>query len=142
MRKGSKHSLESRLKMSESLKGRVVSEKTKEKIRKGRIGKSLSEETKKKISIAQKNLPPEKRENINNGIRYKRYTEEYGKKLSDTKLGEVNPQAKLTEEKVRHIKFLWKKGTDSTTVLGNMFNISRQAVADIVYGRTWKHIDE
>lgn len=103
--------------------------------------KKMTEETKLKISLSQKNLSREKRERINYGIRNNRYTKEYAKKLSDTKLGETNPQAKLTEEKVILIKQLWKTGRYTTTTLGEKFNMSRQSINDIVRNRTWKHIN-
>lgn len=58
---GSKHSEETRKKISESMKGnknskigRKLSEETKEKIRQANIGKSMTEETKRKISETQK----------------------------------------------------------------------------------------
>jgi len=93
-----------------------------------------------KISIAQKNLSSEKHENIVRGMRTKRYTKEYAKKLSDTKLGEINPQHKLKSDQVRRIKRLWSTGNYSAIRLGEQFGVKRQTITDIVYGRTWKHI--
>jgi hypothetical protein len=98
------------------------------------------ESTKLKISNAQKNLSPEKRERILRGQRENRYTAEYAKKLSDTKLGEVNPQHKLKTEQVMEIKKLWETKEYTTTSLGEKFGVKRQTIADIVYGRTWKHV--
>lgn len=100
----------------------------------------FTDKTKIKISIAQKNLSIEKRESITKGARENRYTKEYAKKLSDTKLGEINPQHKLKTEQVIEIKKLWATGIYTTTYLGEKFKISRQSIADIVYGRTWKHL--
>ncbi len=97
--------------------------------------------TKEKISLAQKNLSPEKRQNITNGRREIGSCEQYIKKLSDTKSGELNPQHKLKAEQVIEIKRLWATNIYTTASLGEMFNISRQSIADIVYGRTWKHIE-
>jgi len=54
IRYGSRHSEESKDKMSESAKGRKHSEETKDKIRLVRIGCKHSEETKKKIGEANK----------------------------------------------------------------------------------------
>jgi hypothetical protein len=104
--------------------------------------KKMTDETKRKISEAQKNLSDEKRERINYGIRNNRYSEAYAQKLSFSKIGETNPQSKLTEDKVIKIKELWNTGYYSTTVLGGKFGVSRQSIADIVYGRTWKYLDK
>lgn len=94
--------------------------------------------TRKKMSIAHKNMSKEKRDRITKGSRENRYCEEYAKKLSDTKLGEVNPNHKLREEQVKEIKKLWTTNNYSTTILGEKFGVKRQTIADIVYGRTWK----
>lgn len=105
-------------------------------------GKNLPtrEMSKVKMSIAHKNLSVEKRKRINKGIRENRYCKEYAKKLSDTKLGESNPQHKLKVEQVIEIKKLWVTGVYTTATLGEKYKISRQSIADIIYGRTWKSI--
>ena len=51
--------------------------------------------------------------------------------------GEKTWSAKITTEIASQIKQLKDK---PTKVLAAMFGISRQSVADIVYGRTWKHV--
>lgn len=83
MKEAHKVSEETKLKISETNKGRLFSEETKQKIskaNKGHIGwnkgKKHSEETKKKISESHK------KENL---------SKEYRKKLSETKKGEKNP---------------------------------------------------
>lgn len=96
--------------------------------------------TRKRISEAQKNLPKYKRDYITKGAREHRYCEEYAKKLSDTKLGEINPQHKLKSEQVIEIRRLWATGNYSCVVLGEKFGVKRQTITDIVYGRTWKHL--
>lgn len=100
----------------------------------------ITDKNRNNLSISHKNLSLEKREKIRYGQRHNRYSEDYAKKLSDTKLGEINPQHKLKTEQVIEIKRLWATGHYSTTSLGEKFNISRQSVADIVYGRTWLHV--
>lgn len=106
----------------------------------GRI--PVSEDTCKKISIAQLNLSKEKRENIIIGIRENRYCEEYAKKLSETKIGESNPNHKLKAEQVIKIRNLWVTGNYSCIKLQDMFGVKRQTISDIVYNRTWKHLNE
>lgn len=96
--------------------------------------------TKERISLAQKNLSTEKRQNITNGTRRIRNCKQYIKKLSDTKAGELNPQHKLKAEQVVEIRRLWTTKIYTTTTLGEKFGVGRQTIADIVYGRTWKHI--
>jgi hypothetical protein len=54
--------------------------------------------------------------------------------------GERNPMSILTEDKVLKIKKLSKNKQLTNTQLATRFSISRQAIVDIVYGRTWKHI--
>jgi len=76
------------------------------------------------------------------GQRNNRYTPEYGKKLSESQTGEKNTMVKLTEKKVIKIRQLYVTGDYSCAVLGEMFDISRQAVTDIVKERTWKHLLE
>ena len=50
--------------------------------------------------------------------------------------GSKCPNSKITEPIAAQIKILKKP----TKVMAEMFGISRQSVADIVYGRTWKHV--
>ena len=52
----------------------------------------------------------------------------YGKKV---------PAANITDEIAAKIKLL---KSEPTSVLASMFGISRQSVADIIFGRTWKHV--
>lgn len=51
--------------------------------------------------------------------------------------GEEAPHAKLTEESVRQIKGLPER---RSAEVAQLFNISRQSIADIRAGRTWKHV--
>lgn len=54
MKKGTKHTKETKLKMRSKALGRIVSIETRNKIRTSRIGKTLSEESKKKVSESKK----------------------------------------------------------------------------------------
>lgn len=51
--------------------------------------------------------------------------------------GVMLPVAKINDQIARTIKTMSDK---STAAIGEMFGISRQSVADIRYGRTWKHV--
>lgn len=87
-----------------------------------------------------KNLSEEKWNNIKNGIRTNRYTEEYGKKLSDSQLGELNSSAKLKNEDIPKIRLMRTQG-HSAIEIGGSFGVSRQTINDIIAGRTWKHLE-
>lgn len=97
-------------------------------------------EYKQRHSETIKNLSPEKWDRIRYGIRNNRYTKEYGEKLSKQKQGELNYSAKLKEEQVIDIRRKWETGNYTTTTLGELYNVKRQTIADIVYNRTWKHL--
>jgi len=50
--------------------------------------------------------------------------------------GEKNSQARLTEEKARHIK----SSSESTTSLAKKFGVSLSIVSEIRHGKKWKHL--
>lgn len=107
-----------------------------------RIGKKATEETKKKMSLAHKGkkLSIEASYNIKQGIIEKRYTEAYAKKLSDTKLGEINPQAILTKEKVVEIRKKYIPYEYSAQMLADEYGVHASTIKDIIKNRTWKHV--
>jgi hypothetical protein len=88
--KGKTHTLESRIKMSEALKGKPAPNKggkmpafQKKKISDAHKGKKLSDETKKKMSEAR---------------RGKKLSDETKKKMSEARRGKLNPMAGKTGE--------------------------------------------
>lgn len=86
-----------------------------------------------------KNLSEEKWDKIKYGIRNNRYTPEYGKKLSDGMLGELNSASKLKAENIPIIRRMWAEGHKAIEI-GERFGVKRQTINDIVFNRTWKHI--
>ena len=54
-------------------------------------------------------------------------------------LGEKNPDARLTEEKVRVIKWAFHYGA-SKKYLAHAFNVSRKTIQRTVEGTNWKHV--
>lgn len=98
------------------------------------------ESYKKKRSDTAKKFSPETWARIKHGIRHNRYNEEYARKLSETKQGELNYSAKLKSSQVIEIRKKWETGNYSTEALGNMYGVKRQTIADVVYNRTWKHL--
>jgi hypothetical protein len=130
--KGYKHSPEAKAKMSEQRKGRKHTEDFKKKLSLKLKGKKLSMEASK---------------NIQQGIIDKRYTQEYAKKLSDTKIGEINPQAILNEHNVLLIRQEYKelldkgyKKTETQYSLAKKYGVKRPTISDVVLNRTWKHL--
>lgn len=53
--------------------------------------------------------------------------------------GERNSQAKLTEDKVREARRLHASGV-SNSQIGKLLGVHRVTIADIIKGRTWKHV--
>lgn len=54
--------------------------------------------------------------------------------------GTDNPRAQLVEEQVHQIRDLYKTNQYTYNQLGNMFNVSKHTIADIVLKRNWQHI--
>ncbi len=54
--------------------------------------------------------------------------------------GENSGTAKLTEEKVKEIRSLYKTGHYTHVVLGNMFKISNQNICKIINFQRWAHV--
>jgi hypothetical protein len=94
----------------------------------------------KRHSDTIKNLSDEKWDRIKFGMRNNRYTEEYGKKLSETKQGELNHSAVLKEKDIPEIRKLFDTGNYSTTVIGEIYGVKRQTIRDVITRRTWKHV--
>ena len=96
-----------------------------EKIRQSNLKENLSKEALKNKSI---------------GCTKRSQRKEYLDKLCKANRGENALNHKIKEEDVREIKRLWETGAYTTTAIADKYPISRQSVADIVYGRTWKHV--
>lgn len=82
-------SAETRRKMSESRKGKVMSEATKQKIREAKIGKKHTEETKRKMSESSQNISDETRQRMRDGQKGKKLSEEHKRKISIGLQGKV-----------------------------------------------------
>lgn len=79
---------ETKKKMSEAQKGKVLSEETRKKISQARTGKHygyvVSEETRKKLSEANKNISEETRQRMSESAKTRVMSEETKKKLSES----------------------------------------------------------
>ena len=62
--------------------------------------------------------------------------------LLTIKRGEANHFSKLTKEEAMAIRIRRHHRNDKLNDLANAFGVSSQAIQNIVYGKTWKHLDE
>ncbi len=115
---GRKHSIESRLKMSKAIKGRVSTFKghhhtaaSKKLLAAAHLGTKSSKDTKRKISIALKGL----------------------------QVGEKNPMCTLTTQTVIEIKTLLKEGI-SCNEISEITGVKLGKIHHISANHTWRHI--
>jgi len=94
-----------------------------------------------RVSNLRENLSTQSMLNKKLGSQRRSQNQDYLQKLRIANRGENALNHKVTEKDVREIKRLWETGSYSTTAIADKYPISRQSVADIVYGRTWKHIN-
>lgn len=75
-----------------------------------------------------------------------RTTPEYREKIRQTKLGDRNHQAKLTESDVLAIReaYIKLQGTFNKSqaqyILADEYGVKRPTISDVVLRKTWKHI--
>lgn len=136
--------------------GRIISEKTRSKMRNAQLGKILSQDTKNKISLAHsgKTLTNEHKIKISKSNKGKTLSPEHvqilinvntGKKLSEstkTKIsqsiiklnlkGENNPNASLTDNDIKVIRQLYSTGKYKQKKLAIMFNVTQSSISLIV----------
>jgi hypothetical protein len=136
--------------------GTIVSNETKQKmseIRKGEkhhnYGKKQSIETKTKISISHigKKFSNESRQKMSEnrkgsmnhffGKTHNDKTKEKLSKLASQKIGEKNPNAKLTKEQALEIKNILNSLSYNTIELAKKYNVSRSLIYQIKQGKIW-----
>jgi group I intron endonuclease len=121
---GYKHTEESRKQMSEAHKGKKLSEDTKKKMSEAHKGKKRSIEVCSRLSEAHKG---------------KKLSMETRKKMSESKKGEKNQESKLSEVNVIEIRKLISSGSTLQDI-GDIFDVTAQAIYAIKCGKTWSHI--
>jgi group I intron endonuclease len=105
------------------------------KISKSNTGKKRSEEFCKALSEARKGS--------GNPMFGKHLSDEHKRKQSEAtkgkSIGELNPTAKLTDNKVKKIKKMLKRGI-TEPIIAAKFGVTRSAISAISQNRSWKHI--
>lgn len=120
-----KHSQETKDKISLSSKGVPKSEKHKKALSEAHTGKILSQDHKDNIGEALTGL--------------KRSAESIVK-YSESKTGAKNPKAILTEEDVKIIKTLISQGATNQDLYDRFKGVADRTIRDIRNNKTWKHI--
>lgn len=109
----------------------------------GIIGRVYTDEQRKRISESnsKRHLSPETREKIRKArLGKKRSTPISDKErtaMRDAKLGERNPNAKLTLEKVNMIRQMFKMGTTNAE-LATLFSVTRSTISNVIHNKVWK----
>lgn len=111
-------------------------------MRQAKLGRKIPDYVKRKMSESHKgkSLSEEAKSNIKQGIINSRYTDDYAKKLSETKTGEKNPFAVLTKEQVIEIRSKYMPYKYSAQKLANEYGVHVSTIKDIINNRTWRHI--
>lgn len=126
VRKGWHHTEETKRKMSEGHRGRIVSEETRRKLSEANKGKTLSEETRKKVGDAQRGkvvseetrlkmseahkgkvLSEETRRRMSEAKKGRKFTENHKKKLGDAHRGMKYNKQKI--DNAQHVEIVPEK---------------------------------
>jgi group I intron endonuclease len=140
---------DTRKKLSDLMKSRVRSPETAKKIGQANLGRKASVETKIRQSEAIKALggshmvewTPERREKLASARRGKLASQETKEKLSRVRSGENGPSAKLNWSQVVEIRRICAEKTMSQREVAEMFNVSQGVVSKIHNFQTWKTND-
>jgi DNA-binding MarR family transcriptional regulator len=56
--------------------------------------------------------------------------------------GETHPAAKLNNQQVMDIRYLWEIGHRNIRIIARNYGVSQSNIKKIVFGETWKHLEE
>tara|TARA_R110000824_G_scaffold157881_1_gene331445 strand:+ start:264 stop:905 length:642 start_codon:yes stop_codon:yes gene_type:complete len=97
------------------------------------LGSICSEETKQRISRAKKGVP---HKNKRVGVKFPDK-----RKRDCARPGERHGMAKLTEQQAKEVLLLCSQGELMMKEIAAQFSVSFSCVADLKYGRSWKHLN-
>jgi len=126
-RRGWNHTPEAREKIIQALRGRPVSQETRDKIRDAQIGRP-------------KPLTPEALASVRAKAAERVVSDETRKKISEKSRGGGNGCAKVTESDVLEIRRILKEGSMTQTEIASRFGIHQTTVSDIGRRKVWRHI--
>jgi len=126
--KGHKHSVKTKIKMSKTHKGKIISKNQKRKISESLLKYFLIN----KISIKTR----QKMSEVQMGHKV---TKETRLKIGKGNRGSKHYLSKLTEKDIPKIKELIKNGL-SDTKIGKIFSVDKSTIRAIRLNKTWKHI--
>jgi DNA-binding MarR family transcriptional regulator len=55
--------------------------------------------------------------------------------------GETHPAAKLNNQQVMDIRYLWEIGHRNIRIIARNYGVSQSNIKKIVFGETWKHLE-
>lgn len=140
--KGKVVSAESRKKMSEANKGKIISEEVKAKISDALKGKEFSEETRKKIADSKRGrfYSEETRRKIGEASRGRIFNAKTRKRLSEISSGENNQFSKVTTSQAIDMRMRYLKKEQPKYIIKDYPFLDDHTVRRICTGRAWKHI--
>jgi group I intron endonuclease len=140
---------ETKVKISQANKGKKRTEEHKKQQSERQKGKKLSDETRKKMSESKMGNTSSKGVKWSEESRIKfseirkdlnlKWTKEQKKFLSESRLGDKSPVAKLTEKEVIEIKKLLLQGI-GVSEIAKMFKVTPSNISCIKHGKSWSHV--
>lgn len=146
---GFKHSEKSKLQMSLFQKGKLITEEARKKISEANIKRfkdplerakcAPSKEMRQLLSLMNKGkkMSEEVKNKISNSNKGKIQSKQSREKKAKAQAGEKGNSAKLTWKQVKVIKRALRWGICYLEI-AKRFGVSRMAISDIKFGRTWK----
>jgi len=55
--------------------------------------------------------------------------------------GETHPAAKLNNQQIMDIRYLWEIGHRNIRIIARNYGVSQSNIKKIVFGETWKHLE-